>query len=225
MKNFYDYIEKFVYINLDHRSDRKDEIENHFQQYNIPKDKIIRLSATKHDKGNIGVFFSQIRALEMAIENNWNNVLILEDDFDFNYTKSELNSIFNEFTNLFKNKYDVFQLAWGPSKEVKQIRNTNFYKCICGGCAAGYLVNNTFYNKLLKNYKEGIQKLIETNGETYGPNGYSPYNIDMYWINLQKNSLFWITYLPTIGKVRPSYSDIRKDFYEWNDYLNGKKNN
>jgi glycosyl transferase, family 25 len=218
--NFHDIIDKIVYINLDKRTDRKKEIEDHFHKYEIPKDKIIRLSATENSKGNIGCSFSHVRALEMAIENKWESVLIVEDDLEFNYTKKELDKIFLEFANMFKNKYDLFQMAWGPSKEVKQIKKTFFYKCICGGSALAYLVNSKFYPKLIQNFKEGNKQLIETNGETIGKNGYSPYNLDMYWCKLQKETMFWITHLPTICKTRPSYSDIRNKHCDWNYYNN-----
>ena len=116
MKKFFSYIDKIIYINLDHRTDRNKEMLEHFEKYNIPKDKIVRLSATKHEKGNIGVYKSHIRALQYAIDNNLSNILIVEDDFDFNYSPEELDIIFDEFENIFKNTYDVFQLVWGPSK-------------------------------------------------------------------------------------------------------------
>lgn len=212
MKNFHDFIDKIIYINLDNRIDRKQEIEILFKKYEIPKEKIIRLSAIKHDKGNIGCYKSHINALEFAINNKFDNVLILEDDFEFNYTKEELDIIFNYFFNLFLNKWQLFQLAWGNSKRIVKVKDTNFYKCIKGGCTAGYLVNNIFYSKLLNNYKNGIIKLEETNGITFGRNKISPYNIDMFWIGLQNETLFWITYMDNfvpVGRISNSYSDIR----------------
>lgn len=219
MTHFYDYIDKIIYINLDYRVDRQREMTNHFNKYNIPKDKIIRLSATKNEKGNIGVYDSHIRALQYAIDNKLENILICEDDFEFNYPIDELNEIFASFNKLFKNQWDVFQLVWGPSKETKKIKKTNFYKCICGGCAVAYIVNKKFYEKMMKNFKEGYFKLVMTNGATYGKTECSPYNIDMYWCKLQRETMFWITYLPSIGKVRPSYSDIRHSVMSWDDYL------
>lgn len=144
MKEFHEHIDKFIYINLDHRLDRKSEMEDHFNNYGIPSNKIIRLSATKHTKGNIGVYNSHIRTLQYAIDNNLQNILICEDDLEFDCSLNELNNIFDEFSHLFNDKYDIFQFAWGPSKMVKQIKKTNFYKCICGGCAVAYLVNNKF---------------------------------------------------------------------------------
>lgn len=216
MKKFYDYIDKIIYINLDHRIDRKQEIEILFEKYEIPKEKIIRLSAVKHNKGNIGCYKSHINALELAMNNNYDNVLVLEDDFDFNYKKVELDVIFDDFFNLFKNKWKIFQLAWGNSKQVIKIKDTNFFKCIRGGCTAGYLVNNIFYLELLNNYKNGVIKLEEFDGITFGNSNINPYNIDMFWLSLQKETLFWITYLNInfvpIGKVTNSYSDIRIPF-------------
>lgn len=206
--NFYDYIDKIIYINLDHRIDRKNEIEQIFKKYEIPEEKIIRLSAIKHEHGNIGCYQSHINALQIAISNKYSNVLILEDDFNFNYDKKNINEIFRDFFLIFENKWNIFQLAWGPSKHVIKIKQTNFYKCERGGCTAGYMVNNNFYDKLMKNYINGIEKLESSNGITYGKNNISSFNIDMHWILLQKETFFWITYLPSIGIIRESYSDI-----------------
>lgn len=207
--NFYDYIDKIIYINLNNRTDRKIELEEIFVKYEIPKDKIIRLPATKHKYGNIGCYQSHISALNMAIENNYKNVLILEDDFNFSYEKEKINKIFSDFFEIFKNKWCVFQLVWGPSKNVLKLGGTNFYKCEKGGCTGGYLVNSIFYETMMKNFKEGINKLIASGGKTYGKNKISPYNIDMYWIILQKKTFFWVTYLPSLGIMRESKSDIQ----------------
>jgi hypothetical protein len=62
----------------------------------------------------------------------------------------------------------------------------------------------------MNNYINGIEKLKTCNGITCGENNISPFNIDMYWLTLQKNTFFWITYLPSIGFARESYSDILK---------------
>lgn len=207
--NFYDYIDKIIYINLDARTDRKIEIEETFKKYEIPESKIIRLSAVKHKCGNIGCYKSHTNALDIAIKNKYNNVLILEDDFDFRYEKKKLDEIFFDFFKMFEKKWCVFQLSWGKSSNVLKLGDTNFFKCIKGGNTGGYFVNNTFYEKMMKNYKDGLEKLIETDGKTYGDNKISYYNIDMYWTILQKETFFWITYLPSVGIAKDSKSDIR----------------
>ncbi len=81
--NFLNGISKIVYINLDHRTDRNMEMLEQFEKLKIPKDKILRFSAIKHDNGSIGCTQSHIAVLEMAIREKWENVLILEDDFNF----------------------------------------------------------------------------------------------------------------------------------------------
>ena len=73
------YIEKVIYINLKDRTDRKKTCEETLNKL-FSKDKIIRLDAIKHEKGYIGCALSHLKCLELAIENNWKNVLIVEDD-------------------------------------------------------------------------------------------------------------------------------------------------
>ena len=81
-----EHIDKIIYINLDSREDRKHEILEEFKRLQIPEDKIIRFTAIRHEtEGAIGCSQSHIAVLKMAIENNWKNYMVLEDDFNFIY--------------------------------------------------------------------------------------------------------------------------------------------
>jgi glycosyl transferase family 25 len=200
-------IDKIIYINLDHRTDRNFEMLNVFKTYNFPHDKIIRFSAIKHDRGIAGCAKSHIGVIKMILQNGWSNVMIFEDDFEFNYEPCQFEQILTDFFKTYGTKYKLFQLTWGNSKDIKQIKKTNYYKCGRGGGAAGYIINKSFCEAYLNNLEEGLQKLLESN-EPPGVNNYSPYNIDMYFGILQQQTLFWITYLPSIGYQRDSYSDI-----------------
>jgi glycosyl transferase, family 25 len=209
--DFYNYVDKIVYINLESRIDRNDQLLSHLKEYNVPQNKIIRIDAVKHKVGIIGCGKSHIDALQYAIDTKLNNVMILEDDFNFTQPKDKIDEIFRDFFDLFKDKYKVFQLHWGQSAEVKQINKTQFYKANCGGYATGYIVNSSFYHQLMENLKYGNQMLISTyNDPNFSPgkNNFCEYNIDMYWTLLQKKTLLWITYLPSIGYQQYSYSDI-----------------
>jgi GR25 family glycosyltransferase involved in LPS biosynthesis len=78
----FEFIEQVVYINLDHRVDRRIEIEKELSQY-FPIEKITRFSAIRHDHGGIGCTKSHIAVLEMAKEKGWKNYLVVEDDAIF----------------------------------------------------------------------------------------------------------------------------------------------
>ena len=65
----------------------------------------MRFEAIKHKKGYIGCLMSHIECLNIAIENNWNNVLIVEDDI--NYTEESQNIL----VNLTRKPFDVIILG------------------------------------------------------------------------------------------------------------------
>ena len=70
--------------------------------------------------------------------------------------------------------------------------------------SAAYIVNHTYYNKLLNNFKEG-NKLIKE----HGPDSAVSYAIDQYWKKLQIQDK-WFILNPRISEQRVSYSDIEK---------------
>ena len=76
-----DLISKVVFINLDARTDRKSQAEDELQLF-LP-DKVIRFSAIQDKPGSVGCSKSHIQILQMAIQENWPNVLIVEDDLQF----------------------------------------------------------------------------------------------------------------------------------------------
>ncbi len=71
----WEFVDKIIYINLE---ERKEQIEEELNF--LPKDKIIRFDGIKDKYGYKGCCESHIACLNLAINNNWKNVLILEDD-------------------------------------------------------------------------------------------------------------------------------------------------
>ena len=88
-----DLLQNILYINLEKRKDKKDFTEKQLKKINRTA---IRINAIDHtdliDKKEraLGCTYSHIKALEYAIENKYENVLILEDDSVFLTDKIEL---------------------------------------------------------------------------------------------------------------------------------------
>jgi glycosyl transferase family 25 len=198
-----DTIEKVVYINLAHRTDRKEEIEGELLKV-FPSEKIVRFDAIKHEKGGIGCSLSHIGALELAIKNNWKNVLIVEDDLQWiNFEKG-----IRIFKNLIKNPYDVILLSGHDVFYNK--RTYKLQKC----CArTGYLINNHYFSSLLNNYKEGVELLKK---EFKSPN-----RGDRYWNRLQEKDKWYI--IPDMCIQRPSFSDIEQRKVNYTYYVLPRK--
>jgi glycosyl transferase family 25 len=187
----FEFVEKVIYINLDHRPDRRSQIEAELVKY-FPHDKIIRFSAFKHQHGGVGCTQSHIRVLEIAIEQGWKNYLVVEDDamwsnFEKGYEKLE---------NLLKNPFDVITLG------IVRADYTPEFKLISGQTTTSYIVQKHYYEKLLKNFKEGLNGFLSTGN-------YPVYSIDQYWKRIQPLDN-WYCIIPSLMIQRPGYSDIEK---------------
>ena len=185
----FEFIEKVVYINLDHREDRKKSMEEQLRVF--PSEKVVRFSAIKDDDGALGCCKSHVAVLDMAIRNKWKNVLILEDDTVWN----KFEEGYALLEKLVKKPYDVILLGSSCTKFDKDM-----YKLQEGYCANAYLVSNHYYDILLHNFKKSLQGLMDTHLMYV-------YAIDIFWISLQKRDN-WYCVIPCLMYQMDSWSDI-----------------
>ena len=190
--SMFDFIEKVVYINLAKRTDRRDHMEHFIQMFG---DKVIRFEAIECVQGILGAGKSHIAVLEMAIENNWKNVLILEDDVVWNIKEESINC----FKKLTKNDFDALLL--GGSRSAYEEDTFKLIKS-CG--AHAYIVNNHYFQTLLRNFKESIILYEQTNCDYH-------YHFDEHWkLLMPQDNWFLIT--PNLVYQHDGYSDIIKQF-------------
>jgi GR25 family glycosyltransferase involved in LPS biosynthesis len=159
-----------------------------------------RFSAIKLENGAIGCSMSHLKCLQTARDNNWSYVMIVEDDISFTKPKLFLSQL-NKFLQKHKS-WDVILLAGNNIPPYKQVDDT----CIrVGSCqtTTGYIVASHYYDILIQNFHEGIQKLL-----TY-PHLATLYAIDKYWFSLQKKH-YWYLIIPLTVTQREDYSDIEK---------------
>jgi len=192
-------IDKIIYINLDRRLDRKQEIAQEFDKMNISEEKIIRFSAINNKlRPEVGCTESHLEVLKLAKKNNYNNILILEDDFTFLVNKDKLNELLNNFFNS-KIEYDVLMLSYHLKGEQLPY-NKLIGKGVNIRTASGYIVNKKFYDKLIDNLSKALDLLKPTKKHWL-------YMNDQYWKKLQPIS-DWFYFLERIGKQRKSYSNL-----------------
>ena len=187
----FDFVDKVVYINLEHRTDRKEQIESELQKY-FPIEKIQRFNAIKHQHGGIGCTQSHIAILEMAIKENWSNYLVVEDDaiwsnFDKGYSLLE---------QLLQKPYDVITLGTVYAKYTPE------FKLLSGQTTTAYIVQQKYYSVLLENFKESLAGFLSTGN-------YPVFSIDQYWKRIQPRDN-WYCIIPSLMIQRPGYSDIEK---------------
>jgi len=190
------FIDKVVYINLARRTDRKEKMDEFIKPFG---DKVIRFEAIEKIPGWLGCSLSHIEVLKLAIKNQWKNVLILEDDCEWNHTTYGYDSL----TKLIKNPYDVILL--GGSWSQVDI-DTSKLKYSQG--TSSYLVNSNYYKTLLDNFEEGAAM--------FQSDGHYKYTIDRYWNTLIKSDN-WFLIVPNLIYQRPDFSDNVQEFMNYTD--------
>ena len=205
-----DFLKYGFYINLKERVDRKENLISNFKSLDIPTLLMTHIDAKKHHYGAIGCYLSHIHCLHKAKENGYDHVLICEDDIQFtNVTvlKQQLRKIISNIKN-----WDVIMLA---SNIIRAEKIANIKYCArvtMGMCATGYIVKSHYYDKLLHNFHEGIQKLFKQ------PKMTSRYAVDVYWNSLQKNDI-WIIPLPLTVTQLSTYSNIENRYVNYDPFM------
>jgi hypothetical protein len=108
-----------------------------------------------------------------------------------------LNKFFNN-----DRTFDVLLIAGNNMPPYQKIDDScvKVYRC---QTTTGYIVQRHYYDTLIANIREGIQKLMKN------PEQHVKYAIDKYWFILQeKDNWFLIT--PLTVTQREDYSDIEK---------------
>ena len=180
----WEFIDKIVYINLDERQDRRNIMKSFFEKGQIPENKIVRFSAIKRKRAVLGILESHAQVLRMAKEADWKNVLILEDDLQW----INLQTQYSQLEELTKQSWDVILLCgW--------YQDYNFPRIFMSLNAGAYLVNGSYYDKLLENRenalrnmnKSGIRKLLDRKS----------YAADVSWNSLMRQDN-WFGLYPCI---------------------------
>lgn len=199
-------IDKIIYINLDHRTDRKDEIEGELEKFNL-LEKSERYSAICiKEQGILGCTMSHLEVFKLAKARQYNNVLILEDDFQFLISKEEFEDQLIEFfeSNIEYNvcmiSYNLIQYEVTPYPFLLKVKEAQ--------TASGYIVHHTMYDRLIELYEEAVPKLRETQFHWIYAN-------DQIWKRLQPSS-DWYCFKNRFGKQRDGYSDNSQKYENYN---------
>lgn len=203
------FVDKILFINLDNRKDRLDEITYQFKKMGIPNNLIQRVDAIyDKDCGYMGCVLSHMKALKIAKQNKWKNVLIFEDDFIFNIPKERFLFLLKTLYQYMDN-WDVFML----SVEHSVLNDTNinmFKRVISGTTASGYIVRDKYLDTLYNNYYDGSE-LLKEEIKIFKQNNpdkkmfEAKYANDQYWFKLQNKDNFIVS-VPLVGKQSNSVS-------------------
>lgn len=197
-----------IYINLNHRRDRNKILLEELKRLEVSEEKVHRLEAI-HDflNGHRGCAQSHMKALELAKEMEWENVLILEDDVVFTKSKKEIENIIADFFEIFEKEWDVFFLGANVFK-YEVLLYEPFKKVLCAHCAHAYAVNSSYFETLHKCFYEAY---LSMKGDDF-LYGFSKKALDQHWKNLQIQDRWYIG--KALSRQRRSYSDIIHEVIE-----------
>lgn len=205
-------LENVYYINLLESLDRKILVEKELKKLNW---KYERFDAIKVKDGRVGCCMSHLRIIEMAKEKDLDYVVVLEDDIEFTQPKkyNEMLRDFKEFMKSNNMEYDVLLFTANIPDKINGVKKITdlIYKVNTSLTATGYIVRKHYYDKLIDNFKESFQLLINHSKFDAGC-------IDINWIKLQKEDN-WYLLLPRTITQRPSYSLIQKGFVNYSQLL------
>jgi GR25 family glycosyltransferase involved in LPS biosynthesis len=213
--NFLNYFDHIYCINLLRRQDRWEESKANFSKLNI-MNKIERIegvdgnflypNVTGRSKRYVGIFgcnHSHLNIINDAIEKDYGNILILEDDVEFH---NDFLNLFDQFSDQINFQWDLLYLG-GNYRIIKNKIQQNVLQMEKVFTTHSYAISNNVYKILKKEIGDSINNYI--NNKRLGV-------IDVIISNLiKKEKLLCYGFYPKLTWQRTSYSDLR---YAVKDY-------
>jgi len=179
------------YINLDRRTDRRDEMEAELKALQLPA---TRFPAIHCDFGPVGCLKSHLAVLKEARSRGLPRVLILEDDCECVVTPE---TFWRTLERADAYPCDVLMIAYNVQQS-EPVDDAVF--CVLEAqAAAGYIVYASIYDALIACYEHHLPLLESTRQHWLHMN-------DQCWKPLQRSHV-WLATTTRLGKQRKSFSD------------------
>lgn len=184
-----------VYINLEHRSDRRRQIEAELERILVVG--AVRIPAIYDNPPILGCARSHLAALSGASPLEGQLLLVLEDDCHFLVPREYLDAVIEEFAR--DDRLDVLAIAnnslWTQPISRKLAISTDIQTM------AAYVVKRRALGDLVQLMQESVGRLAAGESPRFAAN-------DIVWKQLQLRRFFAIP-RRQIAVQRPSFSDIR----------------
>tara|TARA_Y100000816_G_scaffold288843_1_gene274194 strand:+ start:578 stop:1246 length:669 start_codon:yes stop_codon:yes gene_type:complete len=202
-----DILQNTFYINLEHRTDRLEHVKNELKKIGVEGE---RFNAIKTKSGAIGCTLSHIKCLEIAKERKYEEVFICEDDITFTNPTLFLENL-KKFCDNEDIMWDVLIIGGNNVPPYKQYYEycARVFNC---QTTTGYIVKEEFYDVMINNFKEGLNKLIKNTKNT------REFAIDIYWKKLQMENFWYMITPPTVTQYE-NFSDIEERQTNYNHLL------
>jgi hypothetical protein len=206
-------INRVYYINLDHRTDRKNDLLQWITETGFPLDKVERVPGVYiPNKSHIAFTVAHINALETFLKSGHDNCLILEDDFEPNNKAT----FWNDVDRIFKDKldFDVVMCAFNDGVTQATAGPTNYLiRMLYTYSTSGYIITKQIAPIVIDHFKDAVRFGIHE--ESITNKKATQYVGDVYWCKLMPLHK-WYAFYPKLGHQRPSYSDIEQTFSDYN---------
>ena len=223
MKTLNDFFDHIYLINLDRRTDRYADCLTEFEKLGITVERVSAIDGSpifKHglnvNAGNYGLLLTQKKILQDAIDNNYKNFLMLEDDVIFidgttDYFFNKIEALPEDWDFLYLGGNNIFH--WGNfnlitgdlnfkvAKENYKSLDHELCKTTWTQCAHAISVNSRFY--------ETLMNAMINNPTKAG---------DMIHPMLQQRGCKAYTFLPSLALQRAGFSDIDNVYWDHNIY-------
>lgn len=194
-------VDLIIYINLNTRTDRREEMEREFRRLEIPDDKILRWEAIRMAKhGALGCTLSHIAVMEyiMTLPDTVQTIMVLEDDFDFAENIDTVKNSLKRFLEYPRDKWDMVMLSYYVMERADY--DSLVSVTLMAQRTSGYMLNRRAVPDFLANFREGSEKLAN-NGKNW------LHAIDVYWWKVMSNRRCFYFNEP-LGHQRKSYSNV-----------------
>lgn len=191
------YIDHIFYINLDSRTDRREEFENQMKEYGFECERFSAICEPHN--GALGCTKSHLAVLRLAKERNYRRVLIFEDDFMFTVS-SEI--VHEQLSQLFETPipFDMCFLSYNVLAS-EETSYSFLRRATDTQTSSGYIIEQHYYDTLITNFESsvhGFENRLDGN-----------HALDIKWKRLQPIDK-WYYFTTRLGIQRPGYSDIGK---------------
>jgi hypothetical protein len=218
--NPFNFFDKVLCINMAERADRWSICESNFKKYNITNYERVDGCVVKGE-GWKGCALSFCKAFDNAIDNNYDAVLFLEDDFDFIYDRESLfpkmNAAIAELPDDWDSLYFGCTVNDHHTQPISKYSANLFRVNSCYALHSVafskkglHKIKNSFYENFKENWHEGIIKQFKA--------------IDVFFAHYYNNYYNCYITQELLCMQRPDFSNIEFTYVDYYAPMNMKFN-
>lgn len=192
-------IDRVLVINLDESSDRLLRMRPMLERFFSEQIPVHRLHALRRKSGALGCLLSHVAALCHGIQDE--NLLILEDDFEFVVSPEQLNIRLKEVRESFDDRWDVVVFGQYCTDWARVSGTSHLMRLFHNTTTSGYLINHKYIPTLLQLWTQHAAKVTGKKQLSHLE------NCDQVWTSLQENDT-WLGFTQPLGQQTVSKSVI-----------------